>query len=325
MFAEACATPIGAVDAALTLAQANAALRDWLGHGAAGLRGMPLGALDARPPQLVESARRALAEQRRIWLREARLRSAFGDRMADVALTPQGGQLLLEVLPVAAESSGGTRLSETLRGFAHEVRGPLAGMRGAAQLLQRRLDGADARELAGLIVDEVDRLAALAERLLGSGGKPRLVPHNVHEVLERVAALSSTGEAELAVRRDYDPSLPALPIDADRLQQALLNLARNAHEAGAGTLTLRTRIEHGARLGARTLRLALRIDVIDDGRGVPAALAETMFEPLVSGRADGTGLGLPIAREIVREHGGELSCVSRPGATVFSLLLPVNE
>jgi two-component system nitrogen regulation sensor histidine kinase GlnL len=127
------------------------------------------------------------------------------------------------------------------------------------------------------------------------------------------------------VRRDYDPSLPSISADADRLQQALLNLARNAVEAGAESLTLRTRAEHGARIGERTQKLALRIDVADDGRGVPAELAETLFEPLVSGRADGTGLGLAIAREIAREHGGELIHASRPGATVFTLLLPVSD
>jgi two-component system nitrogen regulation sensor histidine kinase GlnL len=109
------------------------------------------------------------------------------------------------------------------------------------------------------------------------------------------------------------------------LQQALLNLARNAAEAGARQLSMRTRAEHGSRFGDRGARFAVRIDIADDGRGVPSELAETLFEPLVSGRADGTGLGLAIAREIAREHGGELSYVSRPGATVFTLLLPLAE
>jgi two-component system nitrogen regulation sensor histidine kinase GlnL len=160
--------------------------------------------------------------------------------------------------------------------------------------------------------------------LLRAGAKPRLARTNIHEAVERVAALIAA-EAALKVRRDYDPSLPAINADADRLQQALLNLARNATEAGATTLILRTRAEHSARIGERTSRLALRIDVGDDGRGVPADLVETLFEPLVSGRAHGTGLGLAIAREIAREHGGELSYQSRPGATVFTLLLPVSD
>jgi len=118
--------------------------------------------------------------------------------------------------------------------------------------------------------------------------------------------------------------MPDLLGDADRLQQVLLNLARNAQQAGARTLTLRTRVEHGVRLGEKMLRMALRVDVIDDGSGVPASLRDTLFQPLVSGHADGSGLGLALSREIAREHGGELRYVSRPGETVFSLYLPLE-
>jgi two-component system nitrogen regulation sensor histidine kinase GlnL len=118
--------------------------------------------------------------------------------------------------------------------------------------------------------------------------------------------------------------VPDLHGDAHRLQQVLLNLARNAREAGAQSLTFRTRVEHGLRLGERMWRMALRLDVIDDGAGVPAALRDTLFQPLVSGRADGSGLGLALSREIAHEHGGELRCVSRPGETVFSLYLPLE-
>ncbi len=322
---EGCATPMGRIDRALTLDAANQSLREWLGRGSEAVRGLPLDALDARPPSLVDGARRAFDDERRIWLRETRLRTALGDRAADVALTPHGTALLIEVLPVSGETAVTTRWSETLRGFAHEVRGPLAGMRGAAQLLQRHLNGDGDRELAQLVIDEADRLAALAQRLLHSGAKPRLVPTNVHEIVERVLALVAADDAGAAIRRDYDPSLPVVRIDADRVQQALLNLARNALEAGARTLTLRTRIERNLRVGDRAARLALRIDIDDDGRGVPAELAHTLFEPLVSGRAEGSGLGLAIAREIAREHGGDLVYASRPGATVFTLLLPVSE
>ena len=323
---EQSATPMALVDRDHALLAANPALHDWFGGAARGWRGEPLALLDARPPLLSEATERAFVEQRRVWLREARVRTAIGDRGADLALTPlDADALLLEVLPIAAEPSTTTRLSESLRGFAHEVRGPLAGMRGAAQLLQRRLD-ADDRELAGLIVAEVDRLASLSERLLHAGAKPRLARVNVHEIVERVAALATAGaEVPLRLRRDYDPSLPAVRVDADRLLQALLNLVRNALEAGAHELVLRTRAEHAARIGERAVRLAARIDVVDDGRGVPAELADTLYEPLVSGRPDGSGLGLALAREIAREHGGDLGHASRPGATVFSLLLPVSE
>lgn len=320
------ATPSALLDHELCLQSINPALRDWLAAGTRNWRGTALAELDAKPPLLVDAATRALAEQRRVWLREARLRSAIGDRIADLALTPlEGRTLMLEVQPAALEHGAGSRLSESLRGFAHEIRGPLTGVRGAAQLLQRRVDAPELAELAGLIITEVDRLATLSGRLLHAGAKPRLARRNVHEIIERVAALIAADAASPRLRRDYDPSLPAVRVDADRLQQALLNLARNAVEADAREITLRTRAEHGARIGDHIARLALRIEIADDGHGVPADLSDRLFEPLVSGRAEGSGLGLAIAREIACEHGGELSHTSRPGATVFSLLLPVSE
>jgi len=322
---EQCATPMAIIDRRLDVRALNAALIEWLGGGAQLRRGGTFALLDATPPSLCDAAARAFAQERRVWLREARLRSAIGDRVADLAFTPfDQDSLLLEVIP-ATEAVAGMRLSESLRGFAHEVRGPLAGMRGAAQLLQRRLDAPELRELAGLVIGEVDRLSGLSERLLHAGSKPHLARVNVHEIVERAAVLASTGAGALEVRRDYDPSLPPVRVDADRVLQALLNLSRNALEAGARGIVLRTRAEHAARIGDQVVRLAARIDVVDDGHGVPAALADTLYEPLVSGRADGSGLGLAIAREIAREHGGELGHVSRPGATVFSLLLPVSD
>lgn len=310
------------IDRDLVIRAANPALCEWLGSGTRSWRGDAVAMLDAKPPQLADAATRAANEQRRIWLRDARLRTAIGDRLADLAFTPVDEDMLLVEVQTPGAEAAGPRLSESLRGFAHEVKGPLAGVRGAAQLLRRRLEAAELIELAELIMTEVDRVSALSDRLLRAGAKPRLARTNIHEPVERVAALLATDASSPQVRRDYDPSLPVINADADRLQQALLNLAQNAVEAGATTLVLRTRAEHSARIGERTLRLALRVDVVDDGRGVPADLAETLFEPLVSGRPDGHGLGLAIAREIAREHGGDLTYASRPGATIFTLLLP---
>jgi two-component system nitrogen regulation sensor histidine kinase GlnL len=325
-FLENCATPMAVLDPLLKLRSVNPALHDWLGAGSRIWRGETLAVLDAKPPLLADAAARAFAQRRRVWLREARVRTAIGDRLADLAFTPlDADTVLFEVLPVAGDAASGSRLSESLRGFAHEVRGPLTGMRGAAQLLRRRADASELQELAALIVGEVDRLTELSERLLHAGVKPRLARVNVHEVVERVAALIAAGVPAPRVRRDYDPSLPPVSADAGRLQQALLNLARNALEAGAGELILRTRAEHGVRVGEHPVRLAVRIDIGDDGHGVPAAVAEILFEPLVSGRAGGSGIGLALAREIAREHGGDITYVSRPGATVFTLLLPVQE
>jgi two-component system nitrogen regulation sensor histidine kinase GlnL len=215
-------------------------------------------------------------------------------------------------------------LSATLRGFAHEVKNPLAGLRGAAQLLHRRVHDEDLQSLAGLVIAEADRLTVLANRLLNHDGAPHLAPVNIHERLERLSDLLQAEPTPIRLRHDYDPSLPDVVGDADRIQQLLLNLARNAIEAGATTLGLRTRVEHGIRLSERSLRTALRVDVIDDGPGIPPALRDTLFEPLVSGRSDGSGLGLALSREIARDHGGELRFVSRPGETVFSLYLPLE-
>ena len=320
-----CATAIAIVDRELVIRAANESLRDWLGSGARVWSGEAIAMLDAKPPQLGDAAARAIGEQRRIRLRDARVRTAIGDRSADLVFTPLDGDAALVEIQSSAAEPAPSRLSESLRGFAHEVKGPLAGVRGAAQLLRRRLDAPDLAELAELIMNEVDRVAALSDQLLRAGAKPRLARTNIHEAIERVAALIAAEPASPSMRRDYDPSLPPINADADRLRQALLNLARNAVEAGATSVTLRTRAEHAVRIGERTLKLALRIDVADDGRGVPADLADTLFEPLVSGRADGTGLGLAIAREIAREHGGELTYASRPGATVFTLMLPVSD
>lgn len=322
-----CVTAMAGLDAELRFVWLNPAMSDLLGAGGVRWQGTLLEAIDPGASAIVAAARRALHGEQVVLLRQVAVRSGGArERVVDLAFSPLPGKgLLLEVLAVAAASERiSPLLSESLRGFAHEVKNPLAGVRGAAQLIGRRVEGAELRELADLIIAESDRLAGLADRLLRAGGKPRLARLNVHELLERVALLIAAEAGAPEVRRDYDPSLP-LPIgDADRLLQLLLNLARNALEAGARTLTLRTRVEFGARLRDRLRRAAMRIDVIDDGRGIAPELADSLYQPLVSGRADGSGLGLALAREIADEHGGQLQHVSRPGATTFTLLLPLE-
>jgi two-component system nitrogen regulation sensor histidine kinase GlnL len=213
-------------------------------------------------------------------------------------------------------------LSATLRGLAHELKNPLAGLRGAAQLLARQPEP-QTRRYAEVILSEADRLLALTEAMLSPGPARPHEPVNLHAVLEQVRVLAeSEAEWSAVIQRDYDPSLPELSGDSDRLTQAVWNLVRNALQAGATSVRLRTRAEHQVRLGSEEHRLALRLDVIDDGAGVPEDLAERIFLPLVSGRAEGTGLGLALAQSVAREHGGLLSYRSRPGHTVFTLLLP---
>lgn len=317
---------VARLDSELRLLWFNPVMAELLGTSLKRRAGMPLAALDGEAPLLVDAARRALDERRMVLLWQAKLIGG-GERsvICDLAFSPLDDGLLLELHTTAHAGSAksvDSNLSASLRGFAHEVKNPLAGMRGAAQLLQRRVDSPELAELASLVIVEADRLATLADRLLREGGKPRRLRVNVHEALERVAALISAEASAPIVRRDYDPSLPEAIGDGDRLQQLLLNLARNAVEANARTLTLRTRIDHGVRVGERLRRQVLRIDVIDDGDGVPADIADSLFQPLVSGRANGSGLGLALAQEIVRDHDGELLHVSRPGATTFTVLLP---
>lgn len=317
-------TGVAWADAGLRVAWLNPALAELLACGTRGAAGQPL-ALWLREPADRARLQRALETAEPVQLREVTL-AAFDERSvkADLSAQPVDGGLLLEVHALAPRAEAASPLSASLRGFAHEVKNPLAGLRGAAQLLQRRVDGAELQALAGLIIDEADRLAALANRLLHHDGAPRLGAVNVHQLLDRLGELIAAEPAPPRLRHDYDPSLPDVWGDADRLLQVLLNLARNAVEAGARTLTLRTRAEPGVRLGAQPPRSALRIDVADDGTGVPLELRDSLFEPLVSGRADGSGLGLALSREIAREHGGELRCASEPGHTVFSLYLPLE-
>ena len=325
-------TPIAWADADGVLLGANAAFASWLGISLRRLPGMSLSELDAEGGRLAELIPRLPDSGETVRVRRARLAFPGGaERFADLLLSRgDGGGLRLEAHP-ADEFPGEelatalpAALSAALKGLAHEIRNPLAGMKGAAQLLARRVEGEDARELVGLVGAEVDRLAALVDRLMNPAPPRAFAPTNIHVVLERVRQLAEA-EAGWSVKlvRDFDPSLPELPGDADRLVQALWNLVRNALESGASTVQLRTRAEHHVLIGDAAHRLAMRVEIADDGRGVPEDLADRIFLPLVSGRAEGSGLGLPLAQQVAREHGGSLGYRSRPGHTVFTLLLPV--
>lgn len=330
------ATPVLWTDAAGLIEGCNPAFAVWLGVGARRLVGLPLAALDAEGERIDGLRARLREEAGPLRLRRARLCAPAGDeRFADLWLAHRdAGGLRLEAQP-AEEFPGEdpatllpAALSAALKGLAHEVRNPLAGIRGAAQLLGRRvrsvLDNDEERALLALIEAETERLTGLVERLLNPAPPRPFAAVNIHAVLERVRQLAGV-EAGWAVKleRDYDPSLPELLGDADRLVQALWNLLRNALESGASTVALRTRAERNVPIGDAAHRLALRVEIEDDGRGVPEDLAERIFLPLVSGRAEGSGLGLPLAQQVAREHGGSLGYRSRPGHTVFSLLLPV--
>ena len=215
-----------------------------------------------------------------------------------------------------------------VRGLAHEIKNPLGGLRGAAQLLEREINDDSLKEYTRIIIGEADRLQNLMNRMLGPNDIPHIQVTNIHTVLERVRelVLVEVGDG-LKIRPDYDPSLPDLQADPELLVQALLNIVRNAAQAleGSGEIVLRTRVKRQFHIGAHKHRLVAAIDVIDNGPGIPVELQEKIFFPMITTRDEGTGLGLSIAQSLVARHKGLIECNSRPGNTVFTMLLPLDD
>jgi two-component system nitrogen regulation sensor histidine kinase GlnL len=216
---------------------------------------------------------------------------------------------------------------ELVRNLAHEIKNPLGGIRGAAQLLEGEVGASGLRDYTQVIIKEADRLQTLVDRLLAPHRHPRLVGDvNIHEVLERVRSVVTAEHPQgLAIDRDYDASLPDFRGDKEQLIQALLNLVRNAAQAmrGRGRILLTTRIARQVTIDKVRHRLALDLHVIDDGPGIPEEIRDRIFYPLVSGREGGSGLGLTLAQTFVQQHGGVIECDSRPGRTDFRILLPL--
>ncbi len=213
------------------------------------------------------------------------------------------------------------------RALAHEINNPLGGIRGAAQLLQREIDDPGKLEYTEVIISEVDRLRALIGGLLGPPGGLRRNAINVHEVLEHIRKILLAAEPErIRILRDYDPSIPDLEADRDLLIQAFLNIARNAVQAieGRGDVTFRTRVGRSFTIGTRLHRLVVQVDIVDTGRGIPADMNETIFLPMITDKPDGSGLGLPIAQEIISRHGGTIQLQSSAAGTTFSTILPLD-
>lgn len=214
-----------------------------------------------------------------------------------------------------------------LRGLAHEVKNPLGGLRGAAQLLERELPEARLREYTDVIIGEADRLTKLVDEMLGPNRPPRKQWINVHQVTERVRSLvSAEAPPGVVLEGDYDPSIPALYADADQLIQALLNIVRNGVQAVGehGSLLLRSRTRRQCTIGQTRHKLVVQLEVIDNGPGIPSDLREQIFYPMVSGHSEGVGVGLSIAQSLVNSHHGLIECRSKPGETVFTLLLPLE-
>ena len=215
---------------------------------------------------------------------------------------------------------------QMIRQLAHEIKNPLGGIRGAAQLLARQLDEGELHEYTDVVISETDRLAGLVDTLLGPGGPPKKKPANVHELLEYVVRIiEAEDNRQLSIRRDYDPGLPDIDLDRDQMVQAFLNLVRNAVAAldGHGSITLRSRAVTNFTIGATRHRVIASIEIEDDGPGIPADLQDSVFYPLVTSRPEGTGLGLPAAQELISRHGGLIEFESRPGRTVFLVRIPL--
>ncbi len=216
---------------------------------------------------------------------------------------------------------------DVIRGMAHEIKNPLGGLRGAAQLLEGELESNELKEYTGIIIQEADRLRNLMNRMLGPNTLPQKKQINIHEQLEHVRQLvSNDSPPGVRIKRDYDPSVPELHADPELMIQALLNLVRNAIQAvgNEGEILLRTRVQRQITIGPKRHKLMASIDIIDNGPGIAPEMIDKIFYPMVTGRAEGTGLGLPIAQALINQHDGLIECASRPGNTVFTLLIPLE-
>ncbi|MBL1278474.1 MAG: nitrogen regulation protein NR(II) [Ectothiorhodospiraceae bacterium] len=220
-----------------------------------------------------------------------------------------------------------------VRGLAHEIKNPLGGLRGAAQLLERELPNPELKEYTNIIIGEADRLRNLVNRLLGPSTPPQKEPINIHQVLEHVRQLINAENGDdITIVSDYDPSIPEVLGDRDQLIQAILNIVGNAVQAigvktvnPKGEIMLRTRARRQFTIAQTCHRLVCQVEIIDNGPGIPEDMMEKIFYPMVTSRADGTGLGLSIAQSLINQHGGLIQCESHPGLTRFNLLLPLDQ
>ncbi len=220
-----------------------------------------------------------------------------------------------------------TTVRMLVRGLAHEIKNPLGGLRGAAQLLDLELDDPELKEYTQIIIAESDRLQGLMDKMLGPNRLPNKALLNIHEVVERVRQLVHIeANGKLSVIQDYDPSIPDVYADKNQLIQAVLNIVRNAVQAmeGSGVLTLKTRVCRQMTIGRKRNKLTAKIDIIDTGPGIDKEMMSKVFYPMITGRASGTGLGLSIAQSLINQHDGMIECDSQPGHTVFSIYLPLE-
>ena len=216
-----------------------------------------------------------------------------------------------------------------VRSLAHEIKNPLGGLRGAAQLLERMLPNVELHEYTQIIIEQADRLRNLVDRLLGPQKLGQKKPENLHAIIEKVRQLIELNSSyQVGIIRDYDPSLPDFDMDSEQIEQALLNIISNAAEVlkdqPDGTITLRTRTDYQTNIHGQRHRLTAKIEIIDNGPGIPSHIQDTLFYPMVSAREGGTGLGLSISQNLIDQHNGKIDVTSWPGKTVFTVYLPLK-
>jgi len=336
---ELLATAVIMLDDRLQVTYANPAAETLLAHGRKHLLGMSLARTLPGNERFIARLAQALADENGFTENELALELGGQTTMMHCVAVPvdeRPTRLLIELreldqqLRIAREAKLVEQQQanrELVRNLAHEIKNPLGGIRGAAQLLERELPEPELREFTQVIVKETDRLQALMNRMLTPHRLPQIEMLNVHEVMERVRMLLlAEYPGGLSVHRDYDVSLPDLPGDRESLIQAILNVARNAAQAmsGAGQIGFRTRIVRQATIARTRYRHAVAIEIEDNGPGIPQDLAGKVFFPLVSGREGGTGLGLSLAQNYVHQHHGLIEFESAPERTCFTVLLPVR-
>lgn len=340
-------TAVVHVDESLHVGYMNPAAEDLFGVSARQYQGQPLATMLPLAGEMCRRISHALSRREACTQREAQIPLAGRDPViVDYTVTPLSGNGLTGALVEIAHLDRHLRISReenliaqqqasraVVRGLAHEIKNPLGGLRGAAQLLSRELDDPDLKEYTRIIMGEADRLKQLVNNLLGPNRPPRKQPVNIHQLLDRVRTLvEAEGHEGIVIETDYDPSLPELLADPDQLIQALLNIVRNAVEAlaeqaaegEAARITLRTRVQRQVTIAQQRHRLVVRVDVMDNGPGIPPEFMDNIFYPMVTGRPEGTGLGLSIAQDLVNRQGGLVECTSYPGDTRFTLLLPLE-
>lgn len=310
--------------------------------------GQPVDSVFFEDSDSIDALRQSVETGHAFTKRETELETSNGKKLfLDYTVTPIMGAinttdtLVIELYPrdrMKRISQEGELIAnhqttkELVRGLAHEIKNPLGGIRGAAQLISRSFNDEALNDYTQVIIEESDRLRDLVDQLLGPRQLPKSKPLNVHKVIERVNNLIQVeSDQQIQVKRDYDPSIPDLQGDESQLIQALLNVMRNAMQALLSDtenhnreICVITRALRQFTIGAKRHRLVCKISIVDNGPGIPEGILKTLFYPMVSGRPDGTGLGLSIAQSIINQHSGLIECSSEPQQTQFNILLPIE-